>query len=462
MSTPLGNELSLSSRLLRNLPLIALGLVLLQVDSANGGLSYAVSPSALLQTQPQVKSKIQQDLEKKNASNHRTETTRRPRTSTRTGTSNGRFSAPNESTITIVGDVPGTEIAIDGTVVGRIGDNKRLTTRVKRGQHRATASLKGYNPHTITISVFAERSTHSISLGKPLPPPVPLPTPIAKVEPTPAPPPSSPARSADEIIRRFINPNETAKLSVEDWNEVVVQSEETLKSEPANSQVIARLHLARGQVAYLNRNYAESLSEFNRAIEALPLSGIAYYALGNAYLATNQPSQANKTYQKAAELTPEASAVAQKGIGDGLTKLAKANEANISYKRARDLGYLSSDLNKSIAVNLIEEKQWQKALTELTAIENSDSSAEIQLYLGECYENLKRPLSAYRAYAAASRLDPNLTVAFSKLGDLLFELNEFPEAKEAYERALALDTTGVVINRQLVRKQADRAASLAK
>jgi Tfp pilus assembly protein PilF len=463
-----GHELPLSSRLLRHLPLIALGLVLVQVDAATGGLSYATSISpatirlALFQPQPQVKSKIQQELEKKNSANHRTETSKKPRTSTRSGSGNTRFSAVNESTITIVSDVPGTEISIDGTVVGRIAENKRLTTRVKRGQHKATASLKGYNPHTITISVFAERSTHSISLGKPLPPPVPLPTPIAKVEPTPAPPPSSPAPSADEIIRRFINPNETGKLSVDDWKEVVARSEEALKSEPSNSQVIARLHLARGQVAYLNRNYPESLSEFNRAIEALPHSGIAYYALGNAYLATNQPSQANKTYQKAAELTPEAAAVAQKGIGDGLTKLAKGNEANISYKRARDLGYLSSDLNKNIAVNLIEDKQWQKALAELSAIENSDSSAEIQLYLGECYENLKRPLSAYHAYAAASKLDPNSTVAFSKLGDLLFELNEFPEAKEAYERALALDITGVVINRQLVRKQADRAASLAK
>jgi tetratricopeptide (TPR) repeat protein len=151
--------------------------------------------------------------------------------------------------------------------------------------------------------------------------------------------------------------------------------------------------------------------------------------------------------------------LAQKGIGDALTKLSRANEANVYYKRARDLGYPSPDLNKNLAVNLIEDKQWQKALAELTAIENSDSSAEIQLYLGECYENLKRPLSAYRAYAAASKLDPNSALAFSKLGNLLYEQNEFPQAKEAYERALALDTTGKIINRQLIRKLADKAAS---
>jgi Tfp pilus assembly protein PilF len=463
-----GHEFTLSSKFIRNVLLLALGVGLLQIDATAAGLLHpqSFSPSAILvaifQPQPQIKSKIEQEVEKKNTASSKTEVNKKPRTGVHSGSGSTRYSGRNESTITILSDVPGTEISIDGTSVGKIGENKRLTTKLKKGQHKATASLKGYNSQSITISVFAESSTHSISLGKPIPAPVPLPTPIASAAPSPEPPPSPPLPSADDIIRRFINPNETSKLRSEDWTGVVAQSEETLNKEPVNAQVTARLHLALGQLAYLNRNYAESLSEFNRAIEALPLSGIAYYALGNSYLATNQPQQANKAYQKAGELTPEAAAVAQKGIGDGLTKLAKSTEANISYKRARDLGYLSPDINKSIAVNLIAEKQWQKALSELSAIEDTETSAEIQLYLGECYENLKRPLSAYRAYSTASKLDPNSTVAFSKLGNLLYELNEFPEAKEAYERALALDTTGVVINRQMVRKLADRAASLAK
>jgi Tfp pilus assembly protein PilF len=460
-----GHELTLSSKVFRSLPVLALGLGLVQVDAAIARADISSPPAIVLlrvHTQPQVKSKIEQELEKKTPANHKTDVNRKTKTGARSSGSYTRFPGRNESTITIVSEVPGTEISIDGMLIGKIGDTKKLTTTVKRGQHKATASLKGYNPQSITISVFAERSTHAISLGKPIPAPVPLPPPVAKVEPTPAPPPSPPRPSVDEILRRFINPKDTKTLSAEDWKEVIAQSEETLTREPANGQATARLHLARGQVAYLNRSYAESLSEFNRAIEALPLSGIAYYGLGNAYLATNQPLQANKTYQRATELTPEIAAVAQKGIGDALTKMGRGTEANVSYQRARALGDFSPDINKSIAVNLIEDKQWQKALAELSAIDDSDNSAEIQLYLGECFENLKRPLSAFRAYAAASKLDPNSTVAFSKLGNLLFELNEFPEAKEAYERALALDTTGVVINRQMIRKLADRAALLAK
>jgi tetratricopeptide (TPR) repeat protein len=405
----------------------------------------------------QVKSKIELELEKKNVTSKKVEPTKRTRSEPRPG-ANPRSHSLNEPMITILSEVPGTEISVDGTVVGKIDDSKKLTVKVKKGQHKATASLKGYNPQTITISVSADHSTHTVSLGKPIPVPVPAPTPVVKAAPVTVPPPVPPLPSADDIIRGFINPKETNKVGLQDWKDVIAQSEETLKKEPANRQVIGRLHLARGQIAFLTHNFAESLSEFNRSIVVLPDSGIPYYGLGNAYMATNQPLQAHKAYQRATDLTPELAPLAQKGIGDALTKLARTNEANVYYKRARDLGYSSAELNKNLAVNLIEEKQWQKALVELTAIEDSDSSAEVQLYLGECYENLKRPLSAYRAYAAASKLDPNSPLAFSRLGNLLYEQNEFPQAKEAYERALALDTTGNVINRALIRKLADKAA----
>lgn len=419
-------------------------------------LLLAQTDIAAAPAQAQVKSKIQQEIERKNAPAPKTESDRKARTSAR---SHNRVSRPNESSVTVFSDVPGTEVSIDGTVVGKIDETKKLTTKVKKGAHKLTVSLQGYNPNSMIISVAAERSAHTLNLGKPIPAPTPAPTPVAKVEPVPAPA-APPPPSADEIIQRFVNPKETTQVTAEDWQQVLAQTEESLKKE-SNSQLTARVHLARGQQSYLKRNYAEALSEFNRAIEALPRSGIAYYGLGNAYLATNQPNEAYKTYFRAVELTPEVSALAYKGIGDALTKLARRNEANSSYFKARELGYASPELNKSIARNLIAEKQWQKALSELSEIEDSDKSADIQLYLGECYENLKRPLSAYRAYAAAGKLDPNSALAFLRLGDLLYEHNEFPEARDAYERALALDTTGNIINRPLVRKLADKAASLA-
>ena len=442
-----GFEFSPSRILIRFLSLSACALFLPPADIQ----------AARLQTQ--VKSKIEQEIESRNAPPKKPESDKKVRTSARASSDYNRL-RPNESSVTFMSELPGTEILVDGNLVGKIDDTRKLTTKVKKGPHQVTARLKGYYQQSMIVSVAAARSTHTVNVGKPIPAPVPTPSPVAKAEPTPEPPPEPPPPSADDIIRRFINPKETSQVSTVDWQQVLAQTEEALKTE-SNSQLTARLHLARGQQAYLRRNYAESLAEFNRAIEALPLSGIAYYGLGNAYLATNQPFQAHKAYSRAVDLTPEVSALAHKGIGDALTKLLKRNEANSSYLKARELGYVSPELNKSIARNLIAEKEWQKALSELSVIEDSDKSAEIQLYLGECYENLKRPLSAHSAYAAAAKLDPNSALAFLRLGDLLYEHNEFPEARDAYERALALDTTGNIINRPLVRKLADKAASLA-
>ena len=441
-----GYVYSLTRTPLRVLTLSALAFVLTQADIA----------AARFQTP--VKSKIEQEIERKNTPAKQPETEKKARTPARAGSGYNRLGRASESTITIFSDVPGTEILVDGVLLGKIDETKKLTTKIKKGQHKLTATLKGFNPQSMNISVAADRTAHTLNVGKPIPEPTPVP--VAKADPTPEPPAPPPPPSADEIIQRFINPKETTAVTAEDWQQVLVQTEEALKAE-SNSQLTARIHLARGQQSYLKRNYAESLSEFNRAIEALPLSGIAYYGRGNAYLATNQPLQAHKAYARALELTPEVAALAHKGIGDALTKMFKRSDANYSYIKARDLGYVSPELNKSIARNLIEEKEWQKALSELSAISENDTSAEIQLYLGECYENLKRPLSAYRAYATAGKLDPNSAMAFLKLGDLLYELNEYPEARDSYERALALDTTGNILNRALVRKLADKAASLA-
>ena len=205
-----------SSKLTLQLLLLGLSFGLLPAQIGAAGLGHSPSslpmrlmPSVSFQQPGQVKSKIELELEKKNATTKKLEPTKRTGTETRSPRANPRSHSLNESTITILSEVPGTEISVDGTVVGKIDDSKKLTVKVKKGQHKATASLKGYNPQTITISVSADHSTHTVSLGKPIPVPVPAPTPVVKAAPAMVPPPTPPPPSADDIIRGFINPKET-------------------------------------------------------------------------------------------------------------------------------------------------------------------------------------------------------------------------------------------------------------
>jgi Tfp pilus assembly protein PilF len=398
------------------------------------------------------KSKIEQELDKKDTGNKTAPPTSAPKSGHTRSVSRKR--AAIEFPVTFISDVPGAEISLDGTVIGKVNDEKRLMVKVRQGRYIARASMKGYNPQSVPVAVFGQ-AIYTVLLGKPIPAPAPTPV-VAEPTPEPVAPVETPPPSFDDILRRFIDPVETNKLTVAEWQEV------TDKSDATTEQGAARIHLGKGQLAFFARNYAESVSEFNRATAALPRSGIAYYGLGNAYLATNQPNEAVNAYKRAIELTPEVAALANKGLGDALTKLRKFNEANSYYFKARDNGYVSPEINKRIAQNLMGEKQWKKALAELEAIEGEDSTGERYLYMGECYENLGRSLNAFQAYKKATEIAPNSAVAFAKLGDVLFAEKDFVSAHEAYERALALDTTGTVIDRQQIRKRANTAASQMK
>jgi tetratricopeptide (TPR) repeat protein len=449
----------------RRLVWLAPGLLLVLLGTAVGVVpdrSFSRFPfrmPASFAAQAPVKSKIEQELDKTDSAKKNVHPAAKK--SSGHSRSAARRGQPIEYPVTFVSDMPGAEITIDGNVVGKTKEDRRLTVKLKKGRYKATTSLAGYNSQSMPVAVFGE-ATYAVNLGKPNPPPTPSPTPLARASATPeaVAPPMPP--SADDIIKRFIDPRETSKVTAAEWREVVAQSEGATAGEPTGAQAIARFHLGRGQLAYLNTDYAEAVSEFNRSIVALPLSGIPYYSLGNAYLATNQPLEATKAFQRASALTPEVAALAHKGMGDAFTKLHKPKDANAYYDKARGLGCVSPEINKGMALNLMAEKQWQRALSELEATEGSDSSAERYLYLGECYENLKRPLNAYQSYLKATQIDPDSAFAFSKLGDVLYLQRDFPAAEDAFERALALDTTGKKINREMIRKRANAAALRAK
>ena len=409
----------------------------------------------------QVPSKIEQDLARKNGAEKKSPPARN--TNLAKGKSEGRRPrSPREYSVVFMSDVAGADISLDGNTIGKTEQNLKLVANVKPGQYKATATLKGYAPQSKTLGVYSDGTTCLLTLGKPLPTPTPTPTPVAVATPTPEPVVSPRQPTADEIIKLYVNPNETNKVTADNWSAVAKESQEALAHDSKNQQLIGRSHLARGELAYLRKDYAEAVTEFNRATNALPLSGIAYYGLGNAYMATDQPLEASKSFVRAIELTPDVAAIAHKGAGDAYTKLDRPKDAYNYYMQALELGYSSPDISKAVGVNLMKDKQWQKALKTLTAIESDAPSADLYLYIGECYENLKRTISAFRAYTRATELDPTSPESYAKLGDLLYWNNEFPQARDAYERALALDVAGARISRLSIRKLADNAAALAK
>lgn len=346
--------------------------------------------------------------------------------------------------------------------LGKTDAEGKLSYKLPRGSHSVTVSHIGQRTERQQIDVRPGNTNFSFNVALPTPKASPE---EAKTEATPAPADDAAAKEAEsaanaveEIIKRHLDAQQTGNVSASDWQLVETYNTAGSEKDPTNTQLKARALFAQGQLAYLRGDYAGALVAFNKAVLAEPELVAAHYSLGNAYLATNQPAQAVKAYQRAAELNQEL-ALAYKGLGDAFTKQGKNKEANSYYARAKRLGPMpttASNLDSTLLS--MKRKQWSAALKELLEISKTQPSADIYIYIGDCYDELKQPLSASQAYHKATELDPKSALAAYRYGEKMFELREFAAAMDALERALALDQTGVTINRKRAREMANQAA----
>ncbi|HEX8455915.1 MAG TPA: tetratricopeptide repeat protein [Pyrinomonadaceae bacterium] len=354
--------------------------------------------------------------------------------------------APVLLDVTFVTGVAESDIFVHGPEgklqsLGRTGADGKLRARMPRGVYNVTASHAGYDAQRQQISVQANSTNFFLNLsGMPLPGTV-----------------ASPA----EILRRFSDPRQTDEVTAAEWQSMQQQTAAAFAANPGDAQVRAQTLFAQGQLAYLRRDYAGALVAFNNSAFALPASALAYYGLGNAYLATNQLPEAARAYQRAVELDGQL-AMAYRGLGDVLTRQGKSKDALGYYERAKALGYLSPGTAFGAGLNLMRLGRWTEAARELAAIAKAHPSAEVFIALGDCYVQLKQPLSAAPAYRRAIELDPQSAQAHARYGEMMYESREYAAAAEALERALALDRAGASINRARARKMADEAASKAR
>jgi tetratricopeptide (TPR) repeat protein len=247
-------------------------------------------------------------------------------------------------------------------------------------------------------------------------------------------------------------------VKAEDWQSVRERLYAALEKEPGNSQLKGHALAADGQLAYLTGDFASALVAFKQAALAAPDLAVAHYGLGNAYMATNQPAEAFKAYSKATTINSEL-ALAYRGMGDALTRQNKAKEAAVYYNRAKSFGQpLPADTGLAAARDLKKRKRWAQALKEFQDVAASRPTADVYVDIGDCYVGLEQPLSASQSYRKATELDPKSALAHYRFGEVMQKLREYAASMEAFERALALDLQGTVINRKRAREMADDAA----
>ena len=371
-------------------------------------------------------------------------------------------------------DIPDAEIFIvagssaSAQSLGKTDAGGRLTKRLPRGTYNLLASRPGYQIQRRRVEVRSS-GTNDVSFSLAMPvvakkedeeekAPEPTPTPTETPEPAPA----DPLAEADALIKRFLDVKETESVKAEDWQSMRERTNVALEKEPGHPLLKARVLAADGQLAYLTGDFANALVAFKQAALTQPDFALAHFGLGNAYLATNQPAEAFKAYSQAVQLNSEL-ALAYRGMGDALTKQNKTKEATVYYNRAKSFGQpLPADTGLASARELKKRKRWAQALKEFQDVAATRPTAEVYVEIGDCYTGLEQPLSASQSYRKATELDPKSALAHYKFGEVMQKLREYAAAMEAFERALALDLQGTVINRKRAREMADDAADRLK
>ena len=331
--------------------------------------------------------------------------------------------------------------------LGRAGRDGRLAARLPRGVHNVTASRPGSPVQRKQIDVRPGSTTFVFNLSA--------------AAPSPFDAPASSVLTAEDVFRRFLDPKLTDGVTAAEWQLAQSETAAAFAANPLDPQVEAQALFARGQLAFLRRDYQRALLDFNASALRLPASALAYYGLGNAYLGAGRLGEAARAFQHATELSP-ALAMAYKGWGDVLARQNKNREALRYYERARVLGYTSPDTRQVAARILLKERRWSEALRELLEVSKAAPTAEVFVGIGDAYVGLGQPLSAAPAYRRALELDPKSAAAHFKYGELAYEQREYAAAADSLERALALDPTGALIDRGRARDMANKAASKAR
>ena len=156
----------------------------------------------------------------------------------------------------------------------------------------------------------------------------------------------------------------------------------------------------------------EGIQKFNEILLKIPTCSDCYYNLGVAYTKKQQYADAEASFQKAIELSPES--------GEVYAGLANVYNAQKKF----DLAQQASEKAAS-----------------MTAA-SGGGSAEALYNQGVILWNQGKYAEAKAQYESAVQADPTMAMAHYQLGMANLNLGQIPDAREAFEAYLKLDPGG--------------------
>lgn len=362
--------------------------------------------------------------------------------------------------ITFTTREPKAEIWLDDKKLGVTDENRKLTRKIAAGDYKILAKTnRQVIFSTQMVSVSADNTNIDLvdkNQNKPKPVIVAV---APKVEQ------KSELEIAleisakvKEILENYADPKKTDSVTLEDWELVFKAAQLGQLQDFTGTQIEAHRWFASGQLELSKNEFTNAFTSFNKSLEFVPNSAMAFYGLGNTYFAKRQYQDALKSYQLALKYNPKF-AMAYRRIGDCYKAVNKEKEAIGAYRNAIFYGYETTETHYLLGTMYLQNKQLEEGIAELETVVKDTPKAEIFVAIGEAYEKLKRGVSAIENYHKAINTDPSSAVAYYKLGSVYYEQREYGKAKESIEKAIELDASGKVLNIVESQKKLREAAS---
>ncbi|MFQ3639450.1 MAG: tetratricopeptide repeat protein [Chloracidobacterium sp.] len=262
----------------------------------------------------------------------------------------------------------------------------------------------------------------------------------------------------EALFARYENPRTTNLVTAEEWEALVDTANRHIESGDLRVEYRALELLGQGMLALRVGDTASALSRLLGATRLFPTSAVANYALGQAYLAANQPAEAIPAFQRSMAANPVL-AMAHYGLGVALLRRGQAREAVPSLERAEALGYAPPDLPVQLARALVAQRSYGAAIERLRPLMLSPS-VDVLITLGDAYAGQKKADAAREAYETALQRDPASPLPPARLGEMLFRAKKYQEALPYLQQALDLDPNGQLVDvgalRAMLQKTVDK------
>jgi tetratricopeptide (TPR) repeat protein len=200
----------------------------------------------------------------------------------------------------------------------------------------------------------------------------------------------------------------------------------------------AATHLLAGQVALARGQLAEARDCLQQGLALAPRRADTHAALAQLELQSGHPREALGHLRRGLEAAPDHRELLPLLV-DLLIQEGEVEEAGHALGLLREAGYSPGWLAYFEARLLIRRAEWARAVGLLEQARGEltrppELASQVNLYLGQCYEQLEDPDRQLAAYRKAVTLDPSSMLAHFRFASALLAVGRTTEAVREFQQ----------------------------